>query len=378
MAVTARAAIVGAGATEQGEIPDESPEQIAVRAVRAALRDAGIDKKSIDGLITCKAPLTANGTDEAMGPLLGINPAYSTTLDYGMAAFSLHLAVMAIESGLASTILLTYGTQARSARIGFSRPIGGSGAWTSLVGFLHVAGPAAMAFRRHQHLYGTTEEQLGWVSVAQREWAELNPLAVFRQPMSIDDYLAMPYVVAPLRRPDLTVISDGGAAFIVTSAERAADLHPSPVYVTGMAQQSAIRGEQNPDKLLRPWLGDIAAKLYGQTGIGPADVNLAYLQDGTSVWVLQMLEAYGFCAPGEAGPFLAAGHTRPGGKLPVNTHGGQLSESYTHNWLHLYEAVAQLRGQAGPRQVAGSQVALLAQTHDFWKGAASLLTTRAA
>ena len=366
-------AIIGIGATEQGEIPGQSPEVIATRAAAAAILDAGIDKSQIDGLITCKAPLTTHGTDEGMGPLLGINPAYSTTLDYGMAGFSLHLAAMAIGSGLANTVLLTYGTNARSAKIGFSRPIGGSADWAALAGFLHVAGPAAMAVRRHMHLYGTTEEQLGWVSVAQREWAARNPLAVFRDHMTIDDYLAQPYIVEPLRRADLTVISDGGAAFIITTTERAAALHPSPVQVLGMAQQSAIRNEQNRDKLMRPWLGDIATQLYQRSGLGPGDVDLAYLQDGTSVWVLQMLEWYGFCGPGEAGPFLAEGHTRPGGRLPVNTHGGQLSESYTHNWMHLYEAVLQLRGQAGERQVPGAQVALHAQTHDFWKGAATML-----
>ena len=179
----------------------------------------------------------------------------------------------------------------------------------------------------------------------------------------------------PLRRPDLTVISDGGAAFVVTSSERAADRHDSPVQVRGMAQHSAIRNEQNPDKLMRPWLGEIARKLYAAAGLGPDDVDVAYLQDGTSVWVLQMLEWYGFCGPGEAGPFLAEGHTRPGGRLPVNTHGGQLSESYTHNWMHLYEAVVQLRGGAGERQVPGASVALHAQTHDFWKGAGTILTS---
>ncbi|SDM65341.1 thiolase C-terminal domain-containing protein [Actinacidiphila guanduensis] len=371
-------AVIGAGATEQGELPGESPEVIAVRAAVAALEDAGIDKSAVDGLITCKAPLTTHGTDEAMGPLLGINPDYSTTLDYGMAGFSLHLAAMAIRSGLASTVLLTYGTNARSARIGFSRPIGGSAQWAALTGFLHVAGPAAMAARRHMHLYGTTEEQLGWVSVAQREWAALNPRAVFRSPMGIGDYLAQPYVVEPLRRADLTVISDGGAAFVVTSSERAADLHAKPVHLLGMAQRSAIRNEQNEDKLMRPWLGSIAEQVYRNAGLGPDDMDLAYLQDGTSVWVLQMLEWYGFCGLGEAGPFLAEGHTRPGGRLPVNTHGGQLSESYTHNWMHLYEAVAQLRGEAGDRQVPGAEVALHAQTHDFWKGAATILSTRSA
>jgi acetyl-CoA acetyltransferase len=309
--------------------------------------------------------------------LLGINPAYSTTLDYGMGTFSLHLASMAIQAGLASTILLTYGTKSRTQKTSFVRPIGGSSDWLRLAGLVHVAGPASMAVRRHMHLYGTTEEQLGWVSVAQREWARMNPLAVFQAPMSIDDYLAQPYLVAPLRRADLTVISDGGAAVVVTTADRARDLAKKPVHLLSIAQQSALRNEQNPEKLMRPWLGDIASRLYSGAGIGPGDVDVAYLQDGTSVWVLQMLEAYGFCGPGEAGPFLAAGSTRPGGKLPVNTHGGQLSESYTHNWMHLYEAVRQLRGECGERQVPGATVALHAQTHDFWKGAATLLSTEA-
>ena len=378
MTGAARVAIAGVGATEQGEIPGESPEEIAARAAAAAIADAGIDKAEIDGLITCKAPLTSHGTDEGLGPLLGINPAYSTTLDYGMGSFSLHLAAMAIHSGMASVILLTYGTNSRSARTGFSRPIGGSSDWLRLAGLVHVAGPAAMAARRHMHLYGTTEEQLGWVSVAQREWAQLNPLAVFRTPMTIDDYLAQPYIVAPLRRADLTLISDGGAAAVVTTPERARDLRTTPVYVLGMAQQSAIRNEQNEDKLMRPWLAEIARRLYRSSGLRASDVDLAYLQDGTSVWVLQMLEWYGFCGVGEAGPFLAEGRTRPGGSLPVNTHGGQLSESYTHNWMHLYEAVRQLRGECGERQVPGAEVALHAQTHDFWKGAATLLSTREA
>ena len=370
-----KCAIVGIGATEQGELPGVSPEEMAVEAAALALDDAGLDRSAIDGLITCKAPLSHHGTDEAMGPLLGINPAFSTTLDYGMAGFSVHLAVMAVQSGLANTVLLTYGTNSRSARVGFSRPIGGSNYWANLAGFVHVAGPAAMAFRRHMYLYGTTEEQLGWVAVAQREWARDNPFAVFREPLSIEQYLAKPYVVEPLRRPDLTVISDGGAAVVITHRDRARDSRARPMHILGMAQQSAIRNEQNKDKLMRPWLGEIARKLYANTGLGPKDIDVAYLQDGTSVWVLQMLEWYGFCAVGEAGPYLAEGHTRPGGSLPVNTHGGQLSESYTHNWMHLYEAVRQLRGECGSRQVAGARVALHAQTHDFWKGAATILST---
>ena len=370
-------AIVGVGATEQGTIPGVSGDELAVRAAVLAMADAGIDKSQIDGLVTCKPPRgpARTGVDENVGQLLGINPAFASTLEYGACAFSLHLAAMAIESGQATTVLCTYGTNQRSAKANFSTPIGGTADWSALAGFVHVAGPAAMAMRRHMHLYGTTEEQLGWVSVSQREWAQKNPIAIFRDPMTIDDYLASPYMVAPLRRPDLTMISDGGAAVIMTSAERAADVRAKPIYMLGMAQQSALRGEQSPDRVMRPWIHDIADRLYRNAGATPQDIDIAYLQDATSVWVIQMLEWYGLCGIGEAGPFLAEGHTRPGGSLPVNTNGGQLSECYMWNWMHLYEAVHQLRNECGDRQVPDAKVALHAQTHDFFKGAASIFAT---
>lgn len=375
---TTGTAIAGIGATEQGEIPGEGADQLAVRAAVLALADAGIDKSEIDGLVTCMPPRGAGGRDEDVGFLLGINPAFSSTLQYGACGFSLHLAAMAIDEGLATTVLLTYGSDQRSSRASFAMPVGGTADWAALAGFVHVAGPAAMAARRHMALYGTTEEQLGWVSVAQREWAQLNPRAIFRKPLTIEDYLASPYVVAPLRRPDLTMISDGGTAVVLTTAERAADLRAAPVHLTGMAQRSALRNDQNPDKLMRPWIADIAKTVYARAGVTPQQVDVAYLQDATSVWVLQQLEWYGFCGVGEGGAFLAEGHTRPGGSLPVNTNGGQLSEAYMWNWMHLYECVQQLRGEAGDRQVAGAEVALHAQTHDFFKGAATILTRSAA
>jgi acetyl-CoA acetyltransferase len=330
----------------------------------------------VDGLITCK-PSRGNpgdGIDEGIGQLLGINPAFSSTLDYGACGFSLHLAAMAVHAGLAKTVLLVYGTNQRSAGASFAAPLTAGTEWAAMAGLVHVAGPAALAARRHMHLFGTTEEQLGWVSVAQREWARMNPLAIFRSPLTIGDYLDSPYVAAPLRRHDLTMISDGGAAVIVTEAARAREFRGRPVYLNALAQQSALRADQNPDRVMRPWISAMADDLYGRAGLRPGDIDVAYLQDATSVWVLQMLEWFGFCAPGEAGPFLADGHTRPGGSLPVNTNGGQLSEAYMWNWMHLYEAVRQLRGDCGDRQVAGAEVALHAQTHDFVKGAATILS----
>lgn len=375
MSIRRKTAIVGLGTTEQGEIPDRTANEIAVDAIALALADAGIDKSQVDGLITCQAPRTSTGTDEQIGALLGINPSFGATLDYGSANFSLHLGVMAITSGLASTVVLAYGTNQRSARANFGVSLGGGAAAGALAGLVHVAGPASLAFRRHQHLYGTTEAQLAMVPVAQREWAAMNPLAIFKDPLTVDDYLAQPYIAEPLRRADLTMISDGGCALVLTAADKVADFRPTPVWVDAIAESTAFRGYQNDDNLMRPWLGGLAKRLWSESGYRPGDIDALYVQDATSVWVLQMLEWYGFCEPGEAGAFLAEGHTLPGGSLPVNTNGGQLSESYMWGWLHLAEAARQLRGECGDRQIKNARVALDCSTHDFLKGAASILST---
>jgi acetyl-CoA acetyltransferase len=366
-------AIAGVGSTPQGELPGRDAADIAVDAIELALADAGLTKEAIDGLITCRVGGTAAGVDTQVGARLGLNPRYSATLDYGTCNFSLHLAAMAIASGMASTVVIAYGCNQRSTKADFGVPFGGADL-AAASGYLHVSGAGALALRRHMHLYGTTEAQFGWIAVAQREWATLNPAAIFRNPITIDEYLAMPYLTEPLRRPDVTMVSDGGAALVVTTASHAADLPRSPIHLLGTSQRTALRSDQNPDNLMRPWLFDVAKEVYASAGVAPAEIDVVYLQDPTAVWVLQMLEAYGFCRPGEAGPFLAEGHTRPGGSLPVNTNGGQLSESYMWGWLHLCEAVRQLRGECGERQVPGAEIALYASTMTFTKGAASIIS----
>jgi acetyl-CoA acetyltransferase len=167
--------------------------------------------------------------------------------------------------------------------------------------------------------------------------------------------------------------SDGGAGLVVTTAERAASLPHRPVRVLGMAEQSALREQFDLRNVMRPWIASVADRLWSTSGLRPTDVDVLYIQDPTAVWVLQMLEYYGFCPIGEGGPWLAEGHTRIGGDLPLNTNGGQLSESYMWGWLHLCEAVRQLRGDAGDRQVTGAEVALYCSTQGFSKAAASLL-----
>lgn len=369
--IRGRAAIVGIGHTSRGDFPGTTPEVLSIRAIKAALEDAGIDRSRVDGLITCKSTQGTN-IDTTVGPLLGIDPAYAQTLDYGTCNFSLHLAVQAIVTGLASTVVLCYGANQRTIRFPFgAAPATMAGA----AGLMHIAGPAALALQRHKALYGTTDEQFGWIAVSQREWAQKNPEATFRDPMTMDDYLAMPYMVEPLRRADVTMLSDGGVALVVTSADEVDGFAQDPVYVLGMAEQSAVRGEHVPGYLDREWLSEIGKRIWGSTGLRPSDIDALYIQDPTAVWVLQMLERYGFCPVGEAGPWLAEGHTRPGGDLPVNTNGGQLSESYMWGWMHMVEAVRQLRGQAGERQVSGAELAMYCSTQAWQKGGASILST---
>jgi acetyl-CoA acetyltransferase len=361
------------GTTEQGELPGRSADEIAVDALGLALADAGLQKADLDGLITCKS-YGGFGIDTEIGRLAGLNPRYSATLDYGTCNFSLHLAAMAIATGMASTIALVYGTNQRTAGNRFATAAGSGASSLELHGFHNIAGQAAMAFTRHSHLYGTTEEQLGWVAVTERAHAQRNPLAIFRDPLTIDDYLAQPYLVEPLRRADICMISDGGVCLIVTDSARPAASAQPPVYVLGAEQVTGLRQYQNPDNLLRPWVASMADPVFHRAGITRDDIDVLFVQDPTSVWVLQMLELFGYCGPGESGPYVAEGRIALGGDgVPVNTNGGQLSESYMWGWLHLSEAVRQLRGTCGDRQVAGARFAQYCSTKGFEKAATSVL-----
>jgi acetyl-CoA acetyltransferase len=372
-ALNGQLTIVGVGTTAQGELPGCSANEIAVDAFRLALHDAGIDKQAINGLITCKS-YGGQGIDTQIGALAGLNPRYSATLEYGTCNFSLHLAAMVLASGMATTVALVYGTNQRTARNRFAGVAdSGEDALFAPYGFLNIAGPAALSFKRHQYLYGTTEQQLAHVAIAERKHAQLNPLAVFKLPLSMDDYFAARYIVRPLRRPDLCMISDGGACLIVTSRERAVEFARPPVYLLAGAQQTGLRHFQNVDNLLRPWARALRESLYEQAGLNRSDVDALYVQDATSVAVLDALETYGFCGEGESGPFVEDGRIELGGALPVNTNGGQLSESYMWGWLHLCEAVRQLRGECGPRQVVDARFAQYCSTQGYRKVASSIL-----
>jgi acetyl-CoA acetyltransferase len=372
--IRGQSAIVGVGSTPQGELPGQSADEIGIDAFRLALQDCGLQTSDIDGLITCKS-FGGYGIDTEIGRLAGLNPRYSATLDYGTCNFSLHLAAMAIATGMASTIALIYGTNQRTAGHRFRAAAGSGSGSLELHGFHNIAGQGAMAFARHAHLYGTTEEQLGWVAVTERAHAQLNPAAIFRAPLTIEDYLSEPYLVEPLRRSDICMISDGGACLIVAAADRVKDRPTRPVYLLGMDQATGLRQYQNPDNLMRPWVGQMAPTIFDQAGISRSDIDVLFVQDPTSVWVGQMLEHFGYCGVGESGPFVQEGRIALGGDIPVNTNGGQLSEAYMWGWLHLCEAVRQLRGTCGERQAVGATFAQYCSTKGFEKAATSILGT---
>ncbi len=222
-----------------------------------------------------------------------------------------------------------------------------------------AAANSAMTARRHMHEFGTQSHQLGEVAIACRRHAALNPGAVMRTPMTMQDYIASRLIVAPLRLYDCCLISDGAAAFIVTTRERASDLRHRPVHIMGAAQAHSPETIGNPNWWYVPHQRVAMEQIYAQASVGPADIDFAQIYDNFTISVIVWLEQAGFCKTGEGGPFVEDGRIQLGGDLPVNTAGGNLSESYMQGWLHLVEAVAQLRGACGVRQVPDAEIGLV-------------------
>lgn len=355
-------AIIGIGATAQGKLPGSTALSLAVEAFTLALDDAGLEKKDIDGL------LTFPGTTSPEGPLnylrlgeeLGLDPRLtgSMTMGGGTAGALIQMAVAAIESGQATTVACVFGDAARTGGSKFARASGWGETW-DLWGMFGAAANSALATSRHMATFGTTSEQLAEVAVACRYHASLNPRAVMREPITVADHQASRWIVEPLHLLDCCLISDGGVCIIVTSIERAKAGRHMPVKIAGMGQAYTNRTLGNPDWLSMPHQRTALDAAYRTAGLGPKDVDVAQLYDNFTISVLLWLEHGGFCAPGEGGPFVENGRIQLGGELPVNTAGGNLSESYMEGWLHVVEGVTQIRGNGGKRQVPGAEVCLV-------------------
>ena len=363
-----KVAIVGAADTEVGVIPDYGATQLCVDAARRVLDDAGITKDQIDGLITCNSmaePYMYHA--EMIAEYLQIFPRYCMAIGAGGAtAFSiLQHAASAIVTGVCDTILIS---MADSLRSGLSRDQ--AMLIQSSMGhaqFESPYGPTAPAYyaliaQAHMHEYGTTEQQFAEIAVACRNHAVLNPAAQMREPISVDDVLSSRMIADPLHLLDCSLVSDGGAAVIMTSAERAKDFPQQAVYLLGVGEGHGHEHISQAQNLTTSTAVESGKRAFEMAGLTPKDIDMAQLYDCFTPTVLIELEDLGFCAKGEAGVFVEAGEIELGGSLPVNTHGGLLSHCHPGNpgsMFHLTEAVIQLRHQAGARQVRDAEVALV-------------------
>ena len=357
-------AIAGVGLAGCGEAPGWTEMEIAAAAAGNALADAGLTTRDVDGVVTASTNIFMSGL--ALAEQLGIRPRYTESSMLGGSSFVGHLipAALALNAGLCDTVLVAYGSNQRT---GTGRAEAGRHKMAlDPQPFEHPYQPFnpptsyALAAARHMHQYGTTREQLAEIAVAARRWAQLNPEAFAREPLSVQEVLASRMVCDPLTVRDCCLVTDGGGAYVLTRAERARDLAKAPAYLLGAASAHWHRQISSMPDLTATAAAESGARAFAMAGLGPRDVDLLELYDAFTINTLLFLEDLGFCAKGEGGAFVAGGRIAPGGSLPVNTNGGGLS--CVHPGMYgiflLIEAVRQLRGEAGARQVKDAQVAL--------------------
>lgn len=339
-------------AVRGGTKPHDSFGYAAI-AFNRALTDAGIDKSEIDGLVS--GPTTAH---ERMSEVLGIDPDWGTQAD---AVMGIQAAVMAINSGMCEVVALVYGNDQRSAAVNYGGSGSNGNAFLSYIyhapwGFTSQGALYAMMLQRFMYDTGFTEADLGQVAVAQRLHASLNEHALMRKRVTIEDYLAAPYVTEPLHLLDYCLINDGGVAFILMSAERARRGSRKPAVIHGIGRHDLSRQATSLEPRLtnfyRPAQKQVAEQVFGMAGAGPQDMSCLQIYDSFSVHVPLALEGYGYCDYGGAGKFFRDTGISLERGLPVNTSGGHLSETYMQGWNHQIEAVRQIRGECGERQVA--------------------------
>ncbi|MFF2502115.1 thiolase [Streptomyces sp. NPDC058067] len=355
-----RAAVVGVAESDLGEVaPGLTHLDLIGQATARALADAGIAKSEVDGLFTASSYLPMAAMDTA--EYLGIRPRHLDGTNIGGSSFVSHLlhAAAAIEQGLCTTALIVYGSTQRSdggRLVSPTRP----DPYEEPYGPRYPLSMYALATSRHMYEYGTTREQLADVAVAARAWAQLNPAAFERKPLTREDVLGSRVISDPLTVRDCCLVTDGGGALVVTSAERARDLAAEPAYLLGGGEATWHRNISRMPDLTVTAATESGRRAFEMAGLTPADVDVVELYDAFTINPVLFLEDLGFCAKGEGGAFVADGGIAPGGRLPVNTNGGGLS--YGHPGMYgiftVIEAVRQLRGDCDERQVDGARVAL--------------------
>ncbi len=356
-----RTAIAGIGATEFSKDSGRSELRLAVEAVSSALADAGLEPSDVDGYVTFS--MDNNPAIEINRYLGGGDLTFFSRVHYGggAACATVLQAAMAVATGVANTVVCYRAMNERSMqRFGTGvqgrRPMPTTESahfgWYAPYGLLTPASWVAMMGQRYLYETGATTEDFGRVSVAARKHAASNPEAWFyQQPISLEDHQNSRWIIAPLRLLDCCQESDGAVAVVVTSLARARDLRQSPAVIRAAAQgasheQQMMTGFYSADITGLPEMGLVARQLYATAGLGPDDIRTATIYDHFTPFVLSQLEEFGFCKKGEAKDFVKDGNIEMGGRLPINTHGGQLGEAYIHGMNGISEAVRQIRGTA--------------------------------
>lgn len=361
-------AIAGIGHTDFTANSGTTVLNLALEACRDAVLDAGIDMSEVDGVVSFNFGDSVPSIAVATG--LGLPAArYAVEFSSGGNAANLivQTAAAVIEAGLATNVLCFRAMNGRSGfRLGGGRDLNSRGITQYTAPFGWITYPQAMAMwcRRHMIKYGTTSDQLGTIAVTCRRNAVLNERAMMRVPITLADHQASRMVVEPFHLLDICLESDGACATLVTSAGRAKDLRHKPVYIMGAAYGGGPnQGDDLFDAIRWPdhahnYAKYIADDLWRSAGVGPKDIDVAEIYDCFTYSVIMQLEGLGFCKEGEGGAFVQNGRIDRDGELPLNTHGGLLSEAYIHGFNHVIEAVEQLRGAAGSRQVPDAEIAL--------------------
>ena len=376
MELKGKAAICGLGITDQGKVYGKTAYQFGIEAVHLALQDAGLPKDDLDGLLIYTGNATGGSSSFDQKTILpnfmGLRHLnlYSYVDTMGASAGAMvQYAATAVAFGLANYVACVFadaplrdsGASSGTSLGMFKRPMPTGMAGLKLhYGYYGANTWYALAAQRHFHQYGTTSEQLGAIAVAQRQWAAMNPRAQMRSPITVEDHQASRFVVEPLHLLDCCLVSNGGVAVIVTTAERARALKQPPVYVWGVAQ--AHRGDTTramPGDYTESPAPRAKATAFRMAGIEIEDIDVAELYDCYTITVLETLEDYGFCEKGEGGAFVEDGKLGPGGALPTNTGGGELSGYYMRGHTPLSEGVIQARGQGGERQAEPHNLVLV-------------------
>jgi len=378
--LSGKVAIVGVAESDQiGLVPDKSAIQLHAEAALNALAEAGLTLRDVDGMFTAGVPTTE------VAEYLGFVPTYTDGTSVGGSSFVIHVghAVAAINAELCSVALITHGQSGRS-RVGERTPPSGAqtiaGQFEAPFGLPSPVGAYAMACTRHIHQYGTTKEQLAEIAVATRQWASMNPKAYMRDPIGIQDVLNSRLICWPFNLLDCCLVTDAGAAVVLTSAERARDLKAKPVAVLGFGESHDHQMISQMPNLTAGPAQHSGKRAFAMAGLTPKDVQVAEIYDSFTYTVLLTLEDLGFCKKGEGGQFVSGQRTAPGGSFPMNTHGGGLS--YSHPGMYgifaIVEGVRQLRGDyAGtPRQVENARIGLVHGTGGVLSATGTILLGR--